>query len=146
MCYLPAMHLIIKPWWLLLNCMILFSRSISDLFQIIITYILLYIQIGLSSLLSASLMITLCPLQYFIGRKLSRFLARALVSSSSHSVILFVRYDMPTYYRAHGAFLSNRIHDILHDNASQYMDSTSWISFTILLEKIVLHWCHGRWI
>ena len=52
-------------------------------FQVIVVFILLYIQLGYSALISASLVLFLCPFQYFVGKKLAQVQKETLVSTRS---------------------------------------------------------------
>ena len=59
------------------------SRACSvkklSVFQLIVTYVLLYLKLGYSAVISATVMIVMFPVQYFMSERLGKAHERALV-------------------------------------------------------------------
>ena len=51
----------------------------ENLLQLIVTYVLLYVKLGYSAVISASVMVVMFPVQYFMSERLGKAHERALV-------------------------------------------------------------------
>lgn len=66
----------------------------SSIFQVLIGFVLLYVKLGVSALISGMLIVLMVPVQYYIGSRLARVQKKMMVT---HLCLLYCNMTCASY-------------------------------------------------